>query len=489
MPTTRGIDAMSRPRLYNFHDVRLSLIQSCIREVICKGIEGGSGPGLWGGHPILRSVSAVLQRIHDASVTDAAAARVAYRAERAGQAAPPAVGTVGTASDCLDLLAEYTLAWFFQDLSALAEIRGEFIDSSCDPGWMTALVSWIEYYGDGRAPEYRPPQGDAPAPISLPAPASADGMLRVGVLGDWGTGEPEAIAVLDQLMQQAPDVILHVGDIYYAGTPEECQSNFLGPINEARAKYGPIPVYTLAGNHDYYSGGAGYYGMIGQLNENIPDATIQANSFFCLRNENWQLQGMDTGYNDHDLLKVAEDVTWLQKAEVAWHTGQIAAAGGRRVILFSHHQLFSAFQTIGSGYTNPYLSSNLQVWRAAGRSNIVAWLWGHEHLLEVYADPGQGGATLPVVGRCIGHGAFPVFNDQDLYNPKTDEIPLLPTPEPPHYIQTGDDGLIYDRGYALLTLGDASGTATYYQVVIPPGASSASSQALWTEPISVAPPR
>lgn len=472
---------MPIPRVFNFHNARLSLAQSCIREFICKGFGGGLAAGLWAGHAVLDAASAVLQGIDRGAVADAASARAAYRAARGGPT-PQAGSAVGVAGDCLGLMAEYTLAWVFDDTSAMQEIRSEFEDNTCDPGWLTALAQWLEYYWDGQPPQYVPPQGEAPAAIPLPEPGSGDGVLRVGVLGDWGTGEPEAFDVLDQLMQLNPDVIIHVGDIYYAGTPDECSDNFLEPIAAARAKYRrDVPVYTLAGNHDYYSGGAGYYGMLPLLNPTLHPERVQANSFFCLRNDHWQLQGMDTGYNDHDLLRVGCDTTTLQPVEVDWHTRRIGEAGSRKVILFSHHQLFSAFETIAGIYKNPSLEGNLATWQEAAKGNIVAWLWGHEHLLEVYAYPDGTPTGLPITGRCIGHGAFPVFIGDKVYTPNSSGAPVLKTSEPPYYVQTGDDNLVYDHGFALLELGPDSGKATYYQVSVSGDGSPPVSTPLLTE--------
>lgn len=159
--------------------------------------------------------------------------------------------------------------------------------------------------------------------------------------------------------------------------------------------------------------------------------------------------------------------------------------GRIKVILFSHHQLFSAFLKIGGAYRNPSLLDNLREWQAAGNGNIVAWLWGHEHLLEVYADPVNSG--LPIVGRCIGHGAFPVFVGPNVYTPQPDGAPVLSTSEPPHYVRTGDDGLIYNHGFAMLELGADSGKAIYYQVKIPADGSPPSSEALFNETFPVKP--
>jgi 3',5'-cyclic AMP phosphodiesterase CpdA len=484
---------MPRIPIYNFHSVKLSLAQSSIREVISRYSAVPSASALAADHPLMQAAGPVLDRIYTRELIDADSATEAYKANRTAQQIANS-GTREIGEDCLDLLAQYVLAWVFDDTDKENEIASEFRDNNCDPGWLTALIDWLAYYWDGQPPQYVPPASNRdPSPIQLPPPASADGLLRVGILGDWGTGEPEAKAVLDQLMQQAPDLIIHVGDIYYAGTEDECRKNFLRLIKKARRKHKAIPVYVMPGNHEYYSGGKGFYTILPKLNQNIANATVQQNSFFCLQNDSWQLEGMDTGYNDHDILTVSDDITHLQTDEAAWHQQQLASAGNRQVILFSHHQLFSAFQTIGAAtslgpsYQNPYLLQNLQTWRADGNPNIVAWFWGHEHLLEVYSVPNPPSVELVTLGRCIGNSAFPVFNNVGDYIPQTQTIPLEPASGFPNdYVQTGDDGLVYASGYMLLTLGANTGTADYYQVNFTGSVSGASSQLLWSEAIPAA---
>lgn len=323
---------MPRVRTPNFHAARLSVAQSCIREQVAKRTPGAPASGLFASHPQMQAAGAVLERVHRGEIRDAATADAAYTARRAAQTAQgvAVAAPEGIAGDCTDLLVRYVIAWSLDDTAAMNRIRSEWTDSPCDAtGWLQAVDDWLAYYWDGSEPMYVAPAGGGPRPIALPPAAAGDGTLRVGVLGDWGTGEPEALAVLDQLMGQAPDLIIHVGDVYYAGTEDEQNSNFLVPIADARQKHRrAVPVYALPGNHDYYSGGAGFYGMLSRLNQGVPNATVQANSFFCLRNDAWQLQGMDTGYNDSDLLHVARDDTHLRSDEAAWHQAQLAGAGG-----------------------------------------------------------------------------------------------------------------------------------------------------------------
>lgn len=491
---------MARVRTANFHNARLSVAQSFIRENVAKRAPGAPASGLFASHPMLQAASAVLQRVYGGEINTAPAALAAYGARRIAQTAQGvAVATdASTAEDCLDLATRYAIAWAMGDQDAMNEIESELKFSTCDPGWVTAMKDWLEYYWKGAAPQYNPPSGDSPppftAPGTFPLPPAANGVtLRVGVLGDWGTGEPEAVAVLDQLMQQSPDLIIHVGDVYYAGTQDEQTNNFLSLITAARAQYKlNIPVYTLPGNHDYYSGGAAFYATVPQLNAGVPNASVQTNSFWALVNDAWQLEGMDTGYYDSDLPDVGQDYTHLRTDEAAWHLQQLSGAGKRTVILFSHHQLYSSFEQIGGAWRNPQLEANLASWTAAN-GNIAAWLWGHEHVLEVYQDPG----SLPILGRCVGNSAFPVFTDASDYTPNPNSgVPLLQAQSSPGggiafpngFVQSQADDLVWASGYALLEL-PASGaaTASYYQVQFNGDVSAATSQLLWQESISALP--
>src|SRR4051812_13910379 len=114
----------------------------------------------------------------------------------------------------------------------------------------------------------------------------------------------DAKALLKELIaRHKPDVIIHLGDIYYSGTPEECYLNFSKIFDEVFSERlgagNRIPVYTIPGNHDYYAFGYGYYEMVTALNAYDKD-TVQPASYFSLQTEDgyWQLLGMDTGFYD-----------------------------------------------------------------------------------------------------------------------------------------------------------------------------------------------
>ncbi|MGH3088590.1 MAG: metallophosphoesterase family protein [Rubrobacteraceae bacterium] len=234
-------------------------------------------------------------------------------------------------------------------------------------GWFRSLFTWI-----GRIRPHhiiRPPRAE---PTRLPEKA------RVGLLGDWGTGLYGAVPCAQSIKRDREpfDLLMHLGDVYYSGTNDEVQDRFLdlwphreGAINRA-----------INSNHEMYSGGHAYF-------DGTLPAFAQDASYFALQNENWLLVGLDVAHTDHDLDD--EQVKWLEQV--------IEAADGRKVALFSHHQLFSRFD--GQG---PKLAKKLGGLLASGR--IFAWYWGHEHRCILYEpDPRYGG----LLGRCLGHGGMP----------------------------------------------------------------------------------
>ncbi len=336
-----------------------------------------------------------------------------------------------------------------RDPARRAQIEDRLDNSRCDPRWATTLLSYLQFFGrDGhrRTIPYIRPEAAGPAVIAIPDQA------RIALLSDWGTGRRTALTVLDDLARQRPDIVIHLGDIYYAGTPAECAANFQQPMDRALDRANrEIPVFTLSGNHDMYGGGAGYYGLIDGLN---PGAFRQPASFFCLRATHWQLVALDTGLHAYDPFDT-HPLTSLEPAEQEWAVARIAEFPGRTILL-SHHPLFTARGTIGDGATpwNANLLASFQSMNAAGR--VAAWFWGHEHRLALY-KPFLG---LPA-GRCIGCGAIPMFVADE-----PDSRPDGPALLPP---RLGHDGTVFDHAFALLTLDGAALGAEYWAVGAQPG--------------------
>ncbi|HEY6180644.1 MAG TPA: metallophosphoesterase [Terriglobales bacterium] len=309
--------------------------------------------------------------------------------------------------------------------------------SSCDPGWTEALAKYFEYYklSHGSIPYRNYRALDWFIYDRLPQDRDT---ARIAIIGDWGTGQPEAQNILKQIAKKSPGCVIHLGDVYYSGTDFEMQNYFFNYWSDILDlhNFPQRSTFSLAGNHDMYSGGAPYYRMIDQLG--------QGASYFCLRNKNWQFLGMDTGYHDHDLTGNMPP-TYLQDSEIAWLEHKVQNAQGRKTVLLSHHQLFSAFEGFEGGPVNKHLADNLK----NVLPSTTMWLWGHEHnqcIFEKY----QG-----VYGRCIGHGAVPVGSDENQKVSFTD-VPLKK-------VTLGTTGLFYNHGYVIIDLNGQEALISYYQ--------------------------
>ena len=53
------------------------------------------------------------------------------------------------------------------------------------------------------------------------------------MLGDWGARMTDNVAMLRQALKRfKPDVIIHLGDVYYSGTEFECKRNVLDVMDQ-----------------------------------------------------------------------------------------------------------------------------------------------------------------------------------------------------------------------------------------------------------------
>ena len=361
------------------------------------------------------------------------------------------------ASHCANLLLELTKAKVFGDDATANALLDQAKTGKCDPAWADTVYEHAKAYGVLNDPARRvyvePQPGDARVIPMKPT-------SRIAIFGDWGTGAGPAQLVMSNIREKRPDILLHLGDIYYSGTPDETKANFEDIIVRAYEGAQQRPaVYTLCGNHDMYSGGQGYHDLIAHLNAG---KLCQRASWFCLRatDDSWQILAMDSGRNDyHPLL---QRQTFIEESEQLWLVDRVKDFPGR-TILASHHQLFSAFDAPGgillSGGADPVnrrLKSVLDRLVQAG-GKIVAWFWGHEHNLGIY-EPYAGLAR----GRCVGHGGVPVFTDEDPYEPLAELV------DPPAIVagtRIVPDGEYYAHGFAILELKGGSAEAAYFQNV------------------------
>jgi hypothetical protein len=248
--------------------------------------------------------------------------------------------------------------------------------------------------------------------------------VTIALIADWGGGNEHAQAVARQIEKLNPTIVIHLGDVYYAGVDKEVRERFLqywpGSTERGRS-------YALNSNHEMYGGGYAYFDIT--LKTFKQDA-----SYFCLENDKWRLIGLDTGYVEHD----------LTKDQFEWLSALLSDGSGKKTFLLSHHQPFSAYES-SSG------EERLQQWLGdfMTTGKITAWYWGHEHLCVVYKR------YMGIKGRCIGNGCFPY----DL----PPETPPLSGPKV-EWIATKSDPKRKNRGihgFALMTIDGARMKVSY----------------------------
>lgn len=237
-------------------------------------------------------------------------------------------------------------------------------------GWARSLFTWVQKldtYDWQSAPA---------APDPLP------NRVRAAVLGDWGTGLYGAPACAQSIQKDPKDyqLLLHLGDVYYSGTNDEIKDRFLKLWPDK-----PNAVHRACNsNHEMYTGGRAYF-------KQTLKKFGQKASYFALQNDHWLLVGLDSAYEEGRL--AGDQVAWLQNL--------LDASGDRRVVLFTHHQLYSWKET-------PKSQLHRQVGELLNGRKLFGWYWGHEHRMMVYdRHPAYG-----LHARCVGHSGYPYFADK-----------------------------------------------------------------------------
>jgi hypothetical protein len=230
---------------------------------------------------------------------------------------------------------------------------------------------------------------------------------RLVVVGDWGTGLPRARAVaelmageVEEARKQGRDVhVVHLGDVYYSGLPEEVTRNVLPfwPVTAAHANEG-VSSWSLNGNHDMYGGGFGYFDTLLADDrfklQRSPNG--KATSFFRLTSPSWDFVALDTSWDPNVLAFGKTAVLQDPQAEFLATT---AAGSPRKLMLLSHHQLVSVYAPEDIDIVLPTkLAGTL------GSGRVTGWIWGHEH--RCMGFDADKGVKFP---RCLGNGGVPVL--------------------------------------------------------------------------------
>ena len=280
--------------------------------------------------------------------------------------------------------------------------------------WVIAFLKYV-LLEIGKQPAHRFVK--APGPIQVSGSPSS---LTLALAGDWGSGPWDdpgktypAQVILGQMLTSGPrgglpDYMIHLGDVYYAGTPK---SSFLDPNEEGRYfttswKAGSRGALALNSNHEMYSGANGLF-------EALDDplfAVQRGATYFAIEYGDWLVLGLDSAYYDTSFLFMEGALTDADQL------GFIKSLNpqGKHVLVLTHHNPID--------YTG---KKSLPLWdqvcNALGKAPEV-WYWGHIHNGIAYTQSSQAGTTL---GRCCGHGSLPFGNAYGLCDANGSMLPTV----------------------------------------------------------------
>jgi len=291
-----------------------------------------------------------------------------------------------------------------------------------DLGWIEAFIAWLDNY-------FTPREFPQPG-VWLNRLGEGDRRASLALFGDWGggcwSGHNAAQAISGHIQALNPDYLIHLGDVYYAGRPEEERLYLLDywPATNGTS-------FTLNSNHEMYSAGKGYFDLT------LADprfATQNGKSFFALEFPDWIVVGLDSAFAaDQDSFYLQGRLNQVQQDFL-----RQVQAKGKKTIVLSHH---NPIPEIGvADGTEPGSELWAQV-RASLGDSLRYWYWGHVHAGAVYQDIGK------VKCRVAGHGVVPWGNAKSLQNSlgKTVVWYERTAPIPP-------DGVRVQNGFVLLKL-------------------------------------
>lgn len=327
-------------------------------------------------------------------------------------------------------------------VAADGTIFGDGQYEQIDPRWLFSLADYLIVVTTG---DMAPFSNKQVLPIAL---KDNQGQVKIALVGDWGTGsfiDGEAINVMTQIMGLSPDYLIHLGDVYYAGTNadflpvDEEMNNFLNDWpNSSQLPAGNS--FMLNSNHEMYSGAKGYFNV--GLADNRFSQQL-GTSYFALQYAGWTILGLDSAYYSSSAMFMSGSLgtNGVQSGWIQGLRSNGQPLSPNKVIVMTHHNALS--------YDG--LAEDTTYWNqitSALNGDPAAWYWGHAHDGVAYKSPTVTQRTT--LARCVGHGAVP-YGDAFgcASSSQVDYYSHTPAPNPPR---------VYN-GFVLLTIA-ASGVIT-----------------------------
>lgn len=295
-------------------------------------------------------------------------------------------------------------------------------------------------------------------PNSLTINTNTQPSLTIALMGDWGTGNYQdgpspnspSAQVMTAIKNLAPDMVIHLGDVYYAGTENgifpgdnEEQNNLV----DAWKYNAPLGNFTLNSNHEMYSGANGYFNVA--LASDIfapyhtgPKSNLPT-SYFSVEYGDYVIIGLDSAYNATGMFMQGRITDAYQPAFMK------QVASGKKVIILTHHNPIDTLGDAKNSLWDDVTSAN------ALNGAPAMWYWGHIHNGIVYSDLAVTGNTT--LARCLGNASIPIGTGNWLNNENISFFTNTPLND-----GTPNNSLRVKNGFAVLTIANNTITETWY---------------------------
>ena len=273
--------------------------------------------------------------------------------------------------------------------------------------------------------------------------------VKIALIGDWGTGTTDAARLMESALKLKPDIVIHMGDVYYSGTYEEFQTRYLKllPDQGAIPAQGTVPdFFMLNANHEMDGAGRGYF-------QTLQDSRfhLQRNSsFFSISLNSWTILGLDSAYD--------AEIPQYTKGRIAQKSQLDLIASFRdqhsRLIVLTHH---NPIKHDGSG-SEPLWND---IADTIGKKHMPAyWYFGHIHIGAAYSDLSFAGQNN-VKARCTGFAGIPTGRGSSFFNTNGHLLESIdfyahePAPKKPPHI---------NNGFLMLTIEGEQLSEAYYDL-------------------------
>jgi len=255
-----------------------------------------------------------------------------------------------------------TLVLIAMTLTLVDQLAGRF--SAAHPPAATTPV------GAGTS---SPSQSTGATASPLPTPVPNGRARVVYAAGDLADCPGAGPAVAD-LIRDPESLILALGDIVHpSGAPHEYRRCFDPGWGDLKPRTRPVP-----GNHDYRTGGAGYFAYFGAL------AGKPSQGYYSFDLGWWHIIAINSNCGPIGGCREASP-------QIRWLAADLAAHPTACTLAYWHHPRFSS----GNGAAQPRTESLWQVLYAAGADVILN---GHDHDYERFAPQGPAGQRDAVRG-------------------------------------------------------------------------------------------